>query len=194
MAERPVEKKHSRKLSAKNPFEFAVKKGDKSPRITAGDNLFLHLQGGRNLVARDVTGSSDPYVVIQLGNKKLKSKTIQQTLFPRWNEIFAFEFLPTLEKNLRLTVMDWDRLTKDDFMGECSFDLSSLELDTPAKSEWISLEVSFFTPLFFSFSSFSSFSFFSLFFSQSFPLFFSSRVDQGNRIRSQGSFNCRSCM
>ena len=164
MAEQAVEKKHSRKLS--RPFEFVVKKGDKSPRITAGANLFLHLQGGRNLVARDVTGSSDPYVVAQLGNKKFKSKIIQQTLYPRWNEVFAFEFLPTSEeKTLRFTVMDWDRLTKDDFMGECSVDLSSLELDTPAKSKWIPLEVSlrFLCPPLFSLSSFS--------FSFSFPLF-----------------------
>ena len=174
----PVERKHSRKLSARKPFEFAVKKEEKTP--TVGANLFVHLQGGRDLVARDLSGFSDPYVVIELGKKKFKSKRTPQTLFPRWNEVFAFEFPTSEDKVLHFTVMDWDRLTKDDFMGEFSVDVSELELDQPAQSEWIPLEV---PPLLFRLVCFCLFVF-------SNSLLFISRADQGNRIKSQGRFNC----
>lgn len=35
-----------------------------------------------------VKGKSDPYTVLRVGNKQFKTKTIKETLNPRWNEVY----------------------------------------------------------------------------------------------------------
>lgn len=39
---------------------------------------------GRDLVAMDSDGTSDPFVVCVVGNKQKKTKTIKNTLNPKW--------------------------------------------------------------------------------------------------------------
>ena len=39
---------------------------------------------GRDLVAMDSVGTSDPFVVCIVGNKQKKTKTIKNTLNPKW--------------------------------------------------------------------------------------------------------------
>lgn len=35
-----------------------------------------------------VKGKSDPYVVLTVGNQRFQTKTIKETLNPRWNEVY----------------------------------------------------------------------------------------------------------
>lgn len=48
----------------------------------------------RDLIAKDtymmgmVKGKSDPYAVLRVGNIHFQSKTIQENLHPRWNEVY----------------------------------------------------------------------------------------------------------
>ncbi|XP_019615762.1 PREDICTED: synaptotagmin-1-like isoform X3 [Branchiostoma belcheri] len=91
---------------------------------TAGKLTIVILEA-KNLKKCDVGGLSDPYVKMQLfsNNKRLKKKktTIKKrTLNPYYNESFTFEvpFEQIQRVELKLTVMDWDRTSKNDPIGE----------------------------------------------------------------------------
>lgn len=76
------------------------------------------------LVALDKNGTSDPYVVVQLGESKLRTTTHQQTLNPVWGEPgvgegVEFE-LDALDEStvMHAVVFDWNRTATHRFMGE----------------------------------------------------------------------------
>jgi len=75
---------------------------------------------------------SDPYVMVSAGNKKLRTKTINNNLNPAWNsEWFSFS-LGDADQSLELEVFDSDLLTFDDLLGKAKIDLASL-----AAGKWI---------------------------------------------------------
>ncbi|KAK1325240.1 ADP-ribosylation factor GTPase-activating protein AGD12 [Acorus calamus] len=76
---------------------------------------------GMNLAVRDLR-SSDPYVVLTMGNQKLKTHPVKKNLNPEWNEELTFAAVdPTL--TVKLEVFDKDTLTVDDGMGDAEFEI-----------------------------------------------------------------------
>uniref|UniRef100_A0A8C6KHS6 Multiple C2 and transmembrane domain containing 1 n=1 Tax=Nothobranchius furzeri TaxID=105023 RepID=A0A8C6KHS6_NOTFU len=77
---------------------------------------------GRNLIPMDPNGLSDPYVKFRLGPQKYKSKTLS----PQWREQFDLHLYEETGGVLEITVWDKDTGRRDDFIGRCQLDLSTL--------------------------------------------------------------------
>uniref|UniRef100_A0A0D3GIK3 Uncharacterized protein n=1 Tax=Oryza barthii TaxID=65489 RepID=A0A0D3GIK3_9ORYZ len=79
---------------------------------------------GTKLAVRDIL-SSDPYVVLTLGQQKAKTKVIKSNLNPVWNEVLTLS-VPQKYGPLKLQVYDHDVLSRDDIMGEAEVDLQPM--------------------------------------------------------------------
>uniref|UniRef100_A0A8C3JKD3 Multiple C2 and transmembrane domain-containing protein 1 n=1 Tax=Calidris pygmaea TaxID=425635 RepID=A0A8C3JKD3_9CHAR len=90
---------------------------------------------GRELKAMDANGLSDPYVKFRLGHQKYKSKIMPKTLNPQWREQFDFHLYEERGGIIDITVWDKDAGKKDDFIGRCQVDLSSLSREHTHKLE-----------------------------------------------------------
>uniref|UniRef100_A0A8C5CAH8 Multiple C2 and transmembrane domain containing 1 n=1 Tax=Gadus morhua TaxID=8049 RepID=A0A8C5CAH8_GADMO len=81
---------------------------------------------GRRLKAMDDNGQSDPYVRFRMGHQKYKSKVLAKCLNPQWREQFDFHLYEEQGGYIDITVWDRDQGRRDDFMGRCTIDLSTL--------------------------------------------------------------------
>nr|TKW22452.1 hypothetical protein SEVIR_4G229600v2 [Setaria viridis] len=79
---------------------------------------------GTKLAVRDLI-SSDPYVVLTLGQQKAKTSVIKRNLNPVWNEELKLS-VPQKYGPLKLEVFDHDLLSRDDKMGEAEIDLQPM--------------------------------------------------------------------
>ncbi|KAJ1530562.1 hypothetical protein ONE63_005448 [Megalurothrips usitatus] len=90
--------------------------------------LRVHLKRGKDLVARDKSGTSDPYVKFKVGGRLMhKSKTISRDLNPVWDESFTVAIEDPFQP-IQLKVFDYDWGLQDDFMGSAVLDLTQLDL------------------------------------------------------------------
>ncbi|XP_071166891.1 multiple C2 and transmembrane domain-containing protein 1-like isoform X6 [Mytilus edulis] len=119
--------------------EIGLRQRKHSMQHHACYDLEIILKEGRDLVIRDSSGTSDPYVKFKLGNKMShKSKTVYKNLNPQWNETFHL-LIEDLFQPVQLQVYDYDRGRFDDPMGSADIDLSLIELN---ESSELKLELS----------------------------------------------------
>uniref|UniRef100_W5L9Q7 Synaptotagmin-7 n=1 Tax=Astyanax mexicanus TaxID=7994 RepID=W5L9Q7_ASTMX len=96
--------------------------------------LTVKIMKGQDLPAKDFSGTSDPFVKIYLlpdKKHKLETKVKRKNLNPHWNETFLFEGFPyekVRERTLYLQVLDYDRFSRNDPIGEVSIPLNKVEL------------------------------------------------------------------
>ncbi|TDH01299.1 hypothetical protein EPR50_G00178880 [Perca flavescens] len=69
----------------------------------------------------------DPYVEVNFAGKKLRTKTIEKNANPEWNQLINLQVkFPSMCERVKLTMYDWDRLSKDDAIGTFFFNLSKM--------------------------------------------------------------------
>ncbi|PON57652.1 C2- GRAM domain containing protein [Parasponia andersonii] len=97
--------------------------------------LFVRVIEARNLPAMDLNGLSDPYVKLQLGKHRSKTKVVKKSLNPSWGEEFSFK-VEDLKEELLISVLDEDKYFNDDFVGQVRvpvsrvFDAENQSLET----------------------------------------------------------------
>ncbi|XP_074579972.1 protein C2-DOMAIN ABA-RELATED 3-like isoform X2 [Curcuma longa] len=83
--------------------------------------LRVRVVKGINLAYRDATGS-DPYVVVRMGNQKLKTSVKKNNVNPIWNEDLTLTVSNPLQP-VKLVLYDKDTFSRDDKMGDAEIDI-----------------------------------------------------------------------
>ncbi|KAH7731919.1 CRE-SNT-2 protein [Aphelenchoides avenae] len=97
-----------------------------------------------NLPAMDRNGMSDPYIKLSIlpeRKQKFETKIQRKTLNPVFNEKFMFNipFNELQSKTLQIVAYDFDRLSKDDRMGQISIPLDTVDFGV-LFDEWMDFE------------------------------------------------------
>ncbi|KAK9091297.1 hypothetical protein Sjap_024474 [Stephania japonica] len=96
----------------------------------------LILIEARDLVAADLRGTSDPYVRVQYGNIKKRTKVVYKTLHPQWNQTLDF---PDDGSPLLLHVKDHNALLPTSSIGQCIVEYQGLPPNQMVE-KWIPLQ------------------------------------------------------
>ncbi|KAL0407624.1 UNVERIFIED_CONTAM: Synaptotagmin-4 [Sesamum radiatum] len=99
--------------------------------------LSVTVISAENLPAKDLLGKSDPFVVLTMkkSEQKYKTRVLNDTLNPVWNQTFDFVVEDGLHELLILEVYDHDTFGKDK-MGRCIMTLTRAILEGETKDSF----------------------------------------------------------
>uniref|UniRef100_A0A7N9AXF3 Extended synaptotagmin-like protein 2b n=1 Tax=Mastacembelus armatus TaxID=205130 RepID=A0A7N9AXF3_9TELE len=106
--------------------------------------LRIHFLEAQDLEGKDkflgglIKGKSDPYGIIQIGNQLFQSKTVKESLHPKWNEVYEALVYEHSGQHLEIELFDEDP-DKDDFLGSLMIDMTELHKEQKV-DEWFDLE------------------------------------------------------
>ena len=125
-------------LSEKFSQKSLIRSSSQRVKATKSSTLVIQVLEGADLAAKDSSGTSDPFVVINLNDTKVKTKVISKNLNPVWeNEIFTFPIggLDPLDTEIHFKVYDKDKFGTD-YMGEFKVVLDEA-LNTPDPQPYV---------------------------------------------------------
>ncbi|KAL9337608.1 hypothetical protein Peur_069377 [Populus x canadensis] len=96
----------------------------------------LILVEAKDLIAADIRGTSDPYVRVQYGSSKKRTKVMYKTLNPQWNQTLEF---PDDGSPLELHVKDYNALLPTYSIGDCVVEYQGLP-PNQTSDKWIPLQ------------------------------------------------------
>uniref|UniRef100_A0A7N0UBS7 ADP-ribosylation factor GTPase-activating protein AGD11 n=1 Tax=Kalanchoe fedtschenkoi TaxID=63787 RepID=A0A7N0UBS7_KALFE len=150
LADPACEKKHQHSLSGnglRQAFRNSLKWKEaeqmtvpKKSNSTAGMVEFVGLVKvnvvrGTNLATRDLLRmTSDPYVILSLGEQTVRTNIIRNNLNPVWNQSLMLS-IPEHIPPLKLAVYDKDTFSSDDYMGEAEIDIAPMFLAAKANEK-----------------------------------------------------------
>jgi len=77
----------------------------------------LNINSASNLPARDLWGTSDPYVCVSIGESHGRTKVIDKNLNPEWNETIYLMVRDADSQKLLVRLADKDMIGSDDALG-----------------------------------------------------------------------------
>ncbi|KZP03508.1 hypothetical protein FIBSPDRAFT_915298 [Athelia psychrophila] len=91
----------------------------------------LEIQGATDLPRlKNMTRTGwdmDPFVVISFGKKVFRTRIIRHSLNPTWDEKLLFHVRAyEASFKVQLTVLDWDKLSSNDYVGDANFSVAEL--------------------------------------------------------------------
>ncbi|XP_064231764.1 ras GTPase-activating protein 4B isoform X1 [Aotus nancymaae] len=102
-------------------------------------SLSIRIVEGKNLPAKDITGSSDPYCIVKVDNEPIiRTATVWKTLCPFWGEEYQVHLPPTFHA-VAFYVMDEDALSRDDVIGKVCLTRDTLASHPKGFSGWTHL-------------------------------------------------------
>ncbi|XP_003934185.1 ras GTPase-activating protein 4 isoform X1 [Saimiri boliviensis] len=102
-------------------------------------SLSIRIVEGKNLPAKDITGSSDPYCIVKVDNEPIiRTATVWKTLCPFWGEEYQVHLPPTFH-SVAFYVMDEDALSRDDVIGKVCLTRDTLASHPKGFSGWAHL-------------------------------------------------------
>ncbi|XP_055462582.1 ras GTPase-activating protein 4 isoform X2 [Psammomys obesus] len=102
-------------------------------------SLSIRIVEGKNLPAKDITGSSDPYCIVKVDNESIiRTATVWKTLCPFWGEEYQVHLPPTFH-TVAFYVMDEDALSRDDVIGKVCLTRDMLASHPKGFSGWTHL-------------------------------------------------------
>ena len=111
-----------------------------SPSRNEPQTVVLQILRGKDLIACDTNGKSDPFVTIKYGTEKKKTPVIRKTLEPVWNETYMFERQYGPESShIDLECFDHDRISGNTAMGTVKIPMKALSLGESYK-QWRKLK------------------------------------------------------
>ncbi|KAK7682588.1 hypothetical protein QCA50_014388 [Cerrena zonata] len=100
--------------------------------------VMLEVRGAKDLPKiRNLTRigwDMDPFVVISFGKKVFRTRVIRHSLDPTWDEKLLFH-VRRYETSFKVnfSILDWDKLSGNDHVGDVSFDVAELLANAPQK-------------------------------------------------------------
>ncbi|CAL2262275.1 unnamed protein product [Prunus armeniaca] len=132
----PLEKVNSGELRLQ--IEAVRVEGSEGSRAAGSNNGWIELVliEAKDLIAADLRGTSDPYVRVQYGNLKKRTKVMYKTLNPHWNQTLEF---PDDGSPLLLHVKDHNALLPTSSIGDCVVEYQRLP-PNQMSDKWIPLQ------------------------------------------------------
>ncbi|XP_040828770.1 ras GTPase-activating protein 4-like isoform X2 [Ochotona curzoniae] len=102
-------------------------------------SLSIRIVEAKNLPAKDITGSSDPYCIVKVDSEPLiRTATVWKTLCPFWGEEYQVHLPPSFHA-VAFYVMDEDALSQDDVIGKVCLTRDTLASHPKGFSGWAHL-------------------------------------------------------
>ncbi|XP_060677164.1 extended synaptotagmin-1 isoform X2 [Hemiscyllium ocellatum] len=85
-----------------------------------------------------IKGKSDPYAIVRVGTQAFMSKTVSETVNPKWNEMYEVIIHEVPGQLLEIEIFDKDP-DQDDFLGRMQLDLGEV-MKNQIVEEWFTLK------------------------------------------------------
>merc|ERR550532_282092 len=137
MTETTVESRYKaegiKETRIEDQFEEDPARWDLSP-----EKIELTVHAARDLPKKGMFGKADPYVVISLGDQKLKSATVNNTYNPQWDLKTTLHVQQNAPRDISIVVLDED-VGKDDLVGEIFLNIDDLVKVGGLTDTWVPL-------------------------------------------------------
>ncbi|XP_075779517.1 intersectin-2 isoform X2 [Pelodiscus sinensis] len=105
----------------------------RSQKSSGIGRLMVHVIEATELKACRPNGKSNPYCEISMGSQSYTTRTLQDTLNPKWNFNCQFFIKDLYQDVLCITMFDRDQFSPDDFLGRTEVPVAKIRTEQESK-------------------------------------------------------------